>query len=93
MAPGKGKTPVSILNDDHCEELEFSFLSPKINFGYKVKRKVPLSPVNYFNPYLLNFSHSFASDVHHIALQVQLLSNIVYNLQLIFLRTKSKVCN
>ena len=26
MAPGQGKTPVSILNDNHCEELTFLYL-------------------------------------------------------------------
>ena len=66
MAPGQGKTPVLILNDDHCEELAFPYLFPTERFGYKVKREVPLSPVKYFNQRLLNFRQSFASDADYI---------------------------
>ena len=49
MIPGYGKTPVSILNDDHCEELAFPYLFPTGRFDFKVKREVPFSPVKYFN--------------------------------------------
>ena len=66
IAPGQGKTPVSVLNDDHCEELAFPYLLPTGNFGYKVKRKMPLFPVKYFNQRLLNFRQSFASDADYI---------------------------
>ena len=62
MAPGQGKTPVSVLNDDHCEELAFPYLFPTGKFGYKVKREMPLSPVKYFNQRFLNFRQSFTSD-------------------------------
>ena len=77
MAPGQGKTPVSVLNDDHCEELAFPYLFPTGKFGLKVKRELPLSPVTYFNQQLLNFRQSFASDADYIFLQDQLLSNII----------------
>ena len=53
MAPGQIKTPVSVLNDDHCDELAFPYLFPTGKFGYKVKREIPLSPVKYFNQRLL----------------------------------------
>ena len=66
MVPGQGKTPVSILNDDHCEELAFPYLFPTGNFGYKVKCEVLLSPVKYFNQRLLNFRQNFASDADYI---------------------------
>ena len=65
MAPGQGKTPVSVLNDDHCEELAFPYLFSTGKFGYKVKRETPLSPVKYFNQGLLNFRQSFASDADY----------------------------
>ena len=55
MAPGQGKTPVSVLNGDHCEELAFPYLFPTGMFGYKVKREILLSLVKYFNQRLLNF--------------------------------------
>ena len=62
MAQGQGKTPVSVLNDDHCEELGFPYLFPTGKLRYKVKREMPLSPVKYFNQQFLNFRQSFASD-------------------------------
>ena len=77
MVPGQGKTPVSVLNDDHCEELAFPYLFPTRKFGYKVKHEIPLFPVKYFKQQLPNFRQSFASDVDYIFLQDQLLSNII----------------
>ena len=73
IAPGHGKTPLSILHDDYCEELAFPYLFPTGKFGYKVKWEVPLSPVKYFNQWLLNFEQTFASDA--------LLNRIILNLQ------------
>ena len=49
IAPGQGKTPVSVLNDDYCKELAFPYLFPAGKFGCKVKRGMPLSSVKYFN--------------------------------------------
>ena len=77
MGPGKGKTTVSVLNDNHSEELAFPYLFPTEKFGYKVKREIPFSPVKYFNQRLLNFRQSFASDADFIFLQDKLLSNII----------------
>ena len=77
MGPGKGKTPVSVLNDNYCEELAFPYLFPTEKFDYKVKREILLSPAKYFNQRLLNFRQSFASDADYILLQDQLLSNMI----------------
>ena len=76
MAPDQGKSPVSVLNDDHCEELAFPYLFPTGKFGYKVKCEMSLSPVKYFNQQLLNFRQGFASDADYIFLQDQLLNII-----------------
>ena len=62
IASGDGKEPTSILNDKYCEELAFPCLFPKGKFGYKVERKIKLSPVKYFNQRLLNYTKIFASD-------------------------------
>ena len=64
MAPDQAKTPVSVLNDAHCEELAYPYLFPRGKFGYKesLERKVWL----YFNQRLLNFRQSFASDADYI---------------------------
>ena len=44
IAPGEGKQPMSILNDQYCEELAHPHLFPTGNFGYKIERNVKLSP-------------------------------------------------
>ena len=66
IAPGQGKTPLSILHDDYCEKLAFPYLFPTEKFGYKLKREVPLSPVKYFNQWLLDFKQTFSSDADFI---------------------------
>ena len=66
IAPGEGKEPTSILNDKYCEEFTFPCLFPKGKFDYKVKRKIKLSPVKYFNQRLLNYTQIFASDPDYI---------------------------
>ena len=43
-APGQGKTPVSILGDEFCEEQAFPYLLPKCKFGYNVPRNIQISP-------------------------------------------------
>jgi len=63
LAPGEGQNPLSILNDNFCEELAHPHLFPTGKFGYKIKRQIPLvSPVKYFNQRFLNYTQLFASD-------------------------------
>ena len=66
LAPGEGKNPLSILNDEFCEELAHPHLFPTGKYGYKIKRETPLSPVKYFNQRLLNYTQLFASDSDYI---------------------------
>ena len=66
IAPGQGKTPLSLLNDEFCEELAFPYLLPNGKFGYNVKRDIPITPVRYFNQRLLNYHQTFASDPDYI---------------------------
>ena len=49
MAPYEGKKPVSIFNDIYCEDMAHPQSFPTGRFGYKVRRKVPLTPNKYFN--------------------------------------------
>ena len=53
VAPGKGKKPVSILNDKL-----FPHLFPTGQNGYKI----PLTPSKYFNQRLSHYTQKFASD-------------------------------
>jgi len=66
VAPGEGQIPLSILTDDFCEEFAHPHLFPTGKFGYKVERKIRLSPVRYFNQRLLNYSQKFSSDPDYI---------------------------
>ena len=81
-APGQSKTPPSVLRDDYCEELAFPCLFPTRKYGHKVKWKVPLSPVKYFNKQILNLKQTFAFDADFIFLLLgSLLNSIILNLQ------------
>ena len=60
IAPGEGKQPKSMLNDEFCEELVFPYLFPRVRFGYKVEGDIKLSPTKYFNQRLLNYTQLFA---------------------------------
>lgn len=64
--PGEGKTPFSLINDDHCEELAHPYLFPTGKFGFKAEREVKLSPSKYFNQRLLNYTQQFSSDSDYI---------------------------
>ena len=68
IAPGEGKQPKSILNDQFCEELAFPNLLPTGKFGYRVQRDVRLSPVKYFNQRLVRYSRKFAAESDYIFL-------------------------
>ena len=60
IEPGQGKTPVSILCDEFCEERAFHYLLRKGKCDYS------LSPALYFNQSLLNINQYFASDVDYV---------------------------
>ena len=49
LAPGEGKKPISMVNDEHCEMLAHRHLFPKGRFGYKYEREKEISPSKYFN--------------------------------------------
>ena len=66
IAPGQGKSPVSILNDEFCEELAFPHLFPTGKFGYKVERDIAISPIKYFNQRLLNWNQKVAADSSYV---------------------------
>ena len=49
IAPRQGKTPVSVLGDELCEEQAFPHLLFKGKFGYSVPRDIPISFAQHFN--------------------------------------------
>ena len=66
IAPGQGKRPLSLINDENCEELAHPCLLPTGKFGFAADRVIKLSPVKYFNQRLLNYTQKFASDSDYI---------------------------
>ena len=86
IAPGEGRQPTSMLNDEFCEELAFPYLFPWGKFGYKVERYIKLSPSKYFNEGVLNFRQLFASDPDFIffAQQLKLKSQINVAMKKVF---------
>ena len=66
VAPGQGKSQISVFNDKFWEELAFPYLFPDGKFGYKVERDIPICPVKYFNQRLLNYTQRFAGDADYI---------------------------
>ena len=91
IAPGEGKLLKSILNDEYCEELSFPHLLPTGIFDYKVLRKIPLSPVKYFNQRLLNHSQKFASDTDYIFFARNILKSLSLKEQINIAMQKSLV--
>lgn len=66
IAPGENKHPVCVMTDRYCEELAFPVLFPKGRFGYKLERKIRLTPVKYFNARLLHYSGRFAMNSEYL---------------------------
>ena len=62
VAPGKGKKPVSILNDKFFEETGHPHLFPTGQYGYRVEREIPLTPSKYFNQKLPHYTQKFTSN-------------------------------
>ena len=61
ISPCEGNTPLSIYDDEFCEELAHPFLFPTGKYGYRVEREVNLHPNRYFNQRLLNYTQKFRS--------------------------------
>ena len=66
IALGERKIHNSLLADESCEVLAFSYLFPTGKFGYNVKRIYKLSPIKYFNQRLLSYTQLFASEADYI---------------------------
>ena len=66
IAPGKGKQPISVLNDKFCKELAHPHLFSSGRCSYQMAREIPLSASKYFNQRLLQYSHKFAGDSGYI---------------------------
>ena len=66
IASGEGRHPVSLMNDEFCEELSFPTFFPRGRFGYRVERPVKISPTKYFNARLLHYSGRYAMNPEYL---------------------------
>ena len=74
IAPGEGRQPKSILNDEFCGELSFPHLFPTGKIGYKDKRNINLRYINLVrNLLVIQTTFFFARSVlQNLSMQEQL---------------------
>ena len=82
VAPGEGKKPLRVLNDNFCEELAHPPLFSMGKYGYKVERDIELTSNKYFNRRLLNYTQRFASDSDYISFAHSVLQKVKLNSQI-----------
>ena len=66
IAPGEGKRPINMLNDEKFEELAFPTLFPSGKFGLTYERPVSISAKKYFQRRILEHGGKFASNTEYL---------------------------
>ena len=66
VAPGEGKTPTSLMRNEHFDVKSFPKHHPNGKYGLHHERKFRLSPVYYFNQRLLNADERFSKDICYL---------------------------
>lgn len=66
IAPGEGKTPLSLTRDKNVEYLAYPTLFPTGKFGFNSARVTPLSSSQYFSARLLHYSGRFSSNEDYV---------------------------
>ena len=66
VAPGEGKTPTSLMRNEHFDVKSFPKHYPSGKYGLHHERKFRLSPVYYFNQRLLNADERFSKDICYL---------------------------
>ncbi|WAR27346.1 hypothetical protein MAR_013050 [Mya arenaria] len=66
IAPGEGKIPISVAQDQYAEEMAFPQLFPTGKFGLSHERPTKLSMKKYFQARLLNCDGRFAKNIDYI---------------------------
>ena len=82
IAPDEGSVPVPFSHDLFCEELSHPHLFPYEKFTFQIKRQTPLSPTEYFNQRLLNYTHKFFSDSDHIFFAHKVMQSVNFHNQI-----------
>ncbi|XP_062600922.1 uncharacterized protein LOC134262538 [Saccostrea cucullata] len=66
IAPGEGKNPIRMLQEEGNEAKTFPHLFPSGNFSWNEDRDVKISLSRYFNIRLMNADNRFAKDTNYI---------------------------
>ncbi|XP_062603566.1 uncharacterized protein LOC134265363 [Saccostrea cucullata] len=66
IAPGEGKNPVRMLQEEGNEAKSFPHLFPSGNFSWNEDRDVKITLSRYFNNRLMNADNRFAKDTNYI---------------------------
>ncbi|VDI77249.1 Hypothetical predicted protein [Mytilus galloprovincialis] len=66
IAPGEGRLPTQILQDEDNEVLTFPHLFPTGEFGFDVKRDTKLTLRKYFIARLCNKDNRFATNIEYL---------------------------
>ncbi|XP_062610660.1 uncharacterized protein LOC134272446 [Saccostrea cucullata] len=66
IAPGEGKNPVRMLQEEGNEAKSFPHLFPSGNFSWNEDRAVKITLSRYFNNRLMNADNRFAKDTNYI---------------------------
>ncbi|XP_061177698.1 uncharacterized protein LOC133186474 [Saccostrea echinata] len=66
IAPGEGKNPIRMLQEEGNEAKTFPHLFPSGNFSWNEERDVKISLSKYFNNRLMNVDNRFARDTNYI---------------------------
>ncbi|XP_062577465.1 uncharacterized protein LOC134239308 [Saccostrea cucullata] len=66
IAPGEGKNPIRMLQEEGNEAKTFPHLFPSGNFSWNEHRDVKITLSRYFNNRLMNSDNRFAKDTNYI---------------------------
>ncbi|XP_062581675.1 uncharacterized protein LOC134243443 [Saccostrea cucullata] len=66
IAPGEGKNPIRMLQEEGNEAKSFPHLFPSGNFSWNEDRDVKITLSRYFNNRLMNADNRFAKDTNYI---------------------------
>ena len=92
IAPGEGKIPTNILQEDDWDMKSHPHLDPTGENNLNKKRKIKLSNLQFFEQRILNINKRFANTASFIFAAVQYLENkqLTNNINISFQRGKSK---
>ena len=92
VAPGEGKQPTNILNEDDWDIKSFPGLHPDATMGLKEERKMKVTDQKYFEQRILNFDKRFANTAAYVFAAFAFIEKkqLERNINISFMRGKPK---